>query len=54
MEVSNHSGDISEAALAHKIKNAAQAAYERGDKLEKRRLLMQDWADYCLSMKIIN
>ena len=40
--------DIAEAALAHVINNKARAAYERGDKLEKRRELMERWADYCL------
>jgi integrase len=42
-------GDLSEAALAHKIKNATQAAYERHDKLTKRRVLMDAWSRYCLS-----
>src|SRR5262245_46086985 len=27
------------------------AAYQRGNLLKKRRLLMQDWADYCASSK---
>ncbi len=47
MEETRFPGEISEAQLAHTIKNAAQAAYERGDKLEKRRELLQAWADYC-------
>lgn len=38
---------VAEAALAHTIANAVQAAYERGDKFKKRRELMQAWADYC-------
>jgi integrase len=41
--------DIAEAALAHRINDKARAAYERGDKLEKRRELMQPWANYCLA-----
>ncbi|MCL7940698.1 integrase arm-type DNA-binding domain-containing protein [Halomonas sp. ATCH28] len=40
-------GDICEMALAHTIKNKAEAAYRRGDLLEKRRHLMQDWAKFC-------
>jgi integrase len=36
-----------EAALAHSIKNKAEAAYRRKDALEKRRVLMQAWSDYC-------
>ena len=39
--------DVREMALAHTIKNNAEAAYRRGSALEKRRRLMQDWADYC-------
>ena len=38
---------VAEAALAHTITNAVQAAYERGDKFRKRRELMQAWAEYC-------
>lgn len=40
---------LAETALAHKIINATQAAYERGDKFEKRRKLMEAWTNYCLS-----
>ena len=36
-----------EAALAHTIKNKTEAAYRRKDALEKRRALMQSWANYC-------
>lgn len=39
--------DVCEAALAHTIGNKAEAAYRRGDLFEKRRLLMDDWAEYC-------
>lgn len=46
VEVSNFPHEISEAALAHKISDKTVAAYERGDKLEKRKLLMQAWARY--------
>lgn len=34
-------------ALAHTIANKAEAAYRRGDLFEKRRNLMDAWADYC-------
>jgi integrase len=43
--------DIAEAALAHVINNKARAAYERGDKLEKRRELMEQWAKYSSNAK---
>ena len=45
-EVSSHPRELAEAALAHVLKNKAEAAYQRGDMLDKRRVLMQDWADY--------
>jgi integrase len=41
--------DVVEAALAHAIENATEAAYRRSDALEKRRKLMDAWAKYCAS-----
>lgn len=38
---------VCEMALAHTIKNSAEAAYRRGDLMEKRARLMQDWAKFC-------
>ncbi len=46
-EVSAFSHEVCEMALAHTIPNKAEAAYRRGDLLEKRRELMEAWADYC-------
>ncbi len=43
----NFQHETIESALAHVIKNKAEAAYRRGNALEKRRKLMQAWADYC-------
>ncbi len=39
-------GDMAEVALAHKISNPAEASYRRGDMVERRRAMMQAWADY--------
>ena len=39
--------DVCEMALAHAIEDKSEAAYRRGDLLEKRALLMTDWADFC-------
>jgi integrase len=36
-----------EHALAHRISDKAEAAYRRGDQFEKRRKLMEAWANYC-------
>lgn len=35
-----------EQALAHTIKNQVEAAYRRGDQLERRRELMGEWGRY--------
>ena len=40
---------VMEAALAHTIRNKAEAAYARSDLFEKRRLLMEAWATYLRS-----
>lgn len=39
---------VAEMALAHSIKDGAEAAYRRGDLLDKRRQLMDAWARYCV------
>jgi len=39
--------EVAEQALAHVVADATERAYRRGDALEKRRLLMQAWAEYC-------
>jgi integrase len=39
--------DVAEAALAHVIKDKTEAAYRRGTALQKRREMMEAWADYC-------
>lgn len=46
-EQTSHGRDIAEMALAHAIKDKTEAAYRRGDLLEKRRHLMADWAKRC-------
>lgn len=44
--------DVVELALAHTIRDRTEAAYRRGDALEKRRALMSEWAHYCESPAI--
>jgi len=39
-------GEMAEAALAHRVSNAVEAAYRRGDMMEKRRTMMAEWADF--------
>jgi integrase len=46
-EKTTYANHVVEMALAHKIGNAVEAAYRRGDLFAKRRHLMADWARYC-------
>jgi integrase len=39
--------EVAEAALAHRLKDKAEAAYARGDLFAKRAQLMSAWADRC-------
>ncbi len=43
-EVTAHPREVIEAALAHRLRDKAEAAYARGDLFAKRRRLMEDWA----------
>ena len=38
--------EVAEACLAHVVKSQVEAAYARSDLLERRREVMQNWADY--------
>jgi integrase len=46
-ERTNFPNEVSEAALAHAIGDQVEAAYRRGDLFEKRRRLMDAWAEFC-------
>ena len=46
-EMTNFPREVAEMALAHAVKDQTEAAYRRGDLFEKRRKLMQAWAEYC-------
>ena len=43
-ENTGYPNEVIEMALAHTISNQVEAAYRRGDLLEKRRELMREWA----------
>jgi integrase len=45
-EYTEHSGEAAEMALSHAIGDKVEAAYRRGDLLEKRVALMTDWASF--------
>lgn len=46
-ETTDHSSEVSEKALSHKIPNKVEAAYRRGDLMSKRVQLMNDWSNFC-------
>jgi integrase len=48
-ERTNFPREVIEAALAHVAGDKIEAAYQRGDVLDKRRKLMEAWASYCAS-----
>lgn len=50
-EETDHQSDVAEAALAHTVANKTEAAYRRGNLLEKRRVMMEDWANFCEGKK---
>jgi integrase len=45
-EFTHYPREVCEQALAHTISSATEAAYQRGDLLQRRRQLMEDWAKY--------
>jgi integrase len=46
-ETTAYPREVIEHALAHQLKDKAEAAYARGTLFEKRRSLMDDWAKHC-------
>ena len=46
-ERTNFPSEVAEMALAHAVGNKVEAAYRRGDLSEKRRRLMDQWAEFC-------
>ena len=43
--------DMAEIALAHNVGSEVERSYRRGDMAEKRRLMMEEWAKFCLCNK---
>ena len=53
-ERTNFPDKVVEAALSHRVgDNKTQAAYERGDLLERRRRLMQKWAEFIATPAVV-
>lgn len=49
-ETTAYPREVIEHALAHQLKDKAEAAYARGSLFDKRRLLMAAWAKYCATV----
>ena len=45
-ELTDHPREVVEAALAHVVGNQTEVAYARSDLFERRRRLMDEWAEY--------
>ncbi len=46
-EQTSYANEVAEMALAHTVGDKVEAAYRRGDMLERRVRIMTDWARYC-------
>ncbi len=46
-ECTGYAHEVAEMALAHTIDNKVERAYRRGDLFDKRRRLMDEWAEFC-------
>ena len=53
-ECTDYPDGVREAALAHKYKSETTAAYQRGQKLEKRRRLMDDWTSFLMRGNVVH
>jgi integrase len=53
-ERTSFQNEIVEIALAHIVGNKVEQAYQRGDLFEKRRRLMDAWADFCAKPPVIS
>lgn len=51
-DCTDHRAEVAEFALAHKLKDDVEASYRRGDALDKRRPMMEDWARFCDSAQL--
>ena len=52
-ECTHHPRDSVELCLAHAIDTKTEAAYRRGDMLDKRAVIMQEWADYAAPAQLV-
>jgi integrase len=53
-EETEHSPEVAEMALAHTITSKVESSYRRGNLRGRRKVLLTDWENYCLSGKSSN
>ena len=53
-EATSYPNEVAEMALAHVVANRVEAAYRRGDLLEKRREIMNDWSAFCEGQLVVS
>jgi integrase len=46
-EHTEYDSRVIEVSVAHSVKGAVEAAYNRGDLFKKRQALMEDWGQLC-------
>ena len=51
-EQTTYPRELAEKALAHVVKDPTEAAYQRLDMLDRRRPMMEDWADFALGQQV--
>ncbi|WP_374513622.1 tyrosine-type recombinase/integrase [Niveibacterium sp.] len=49
-EVTTYPSEMAEIALAHRVGSKVELAYRRGDMIEKRRQMMDEWASFCTTL----
>ena len=52
-ETTNYPNELAEMALAHTVKDRVEAAYRRGDMLDRRRDMMDEWSEFIEQMGAI-
>lgn len=52
-ERTDYPSEMAEISLAHTVGSAVENAYRRSDLFERRRHLMQDWAEWCIDTSAV-
>jgi integrase len=52
-ESTNYPREVAEHALAHQLPDAVERAYQRGTQFTKRAAMMNEWAKFCGTAKVV-